>query len=62
MTAQFAAEVNVPVEPGSTYALVAWSGAHDPEWDGRKRWAASAAFDAAGRCVARSTSFWVSTS
>jgi hypothetical protein len=60
MTAQLAAEVITPVEPGATYAIVAWSGGHDPEWDGRKRWAASAAFDATGRCVARSTSFWVS--
>jgi hypothetical protein len=59
-TAQFVTEVLYPLEPGATYALVAWSGDRDPEWDGRKRHAASAAFDAHGRCVARSASFWVS--
>ena len=59
-TVQFATEVLHPLTPGATYALVAWSGDHDPEWDGRKRHAASAAFDRNGRCVARSTSFWVS--
>lgn len=59
-TAQFATEVLHPLEPGAAYALVAWSGDHDPEWDGRKRHAASAAFDTHGRCVARSASFWIS--
>ena len=60
LTVQYAVEVLRPLEPGATYALVGWGGDHDPEWDGRKRHAASAAFDASGRCVARSVSFWVS--
>jgi hypothetical protein len=60
-TVQFAVEELHPLEAGATYALVGWSGGADPEWDGRKRHAASAAFDADGRCVARSVSFWVST-
>lgn len=60
LTVQYAVEQRHPIVPGATYALVGWSGDHDPEWDGRKRHAASAAFDAAGRCIARSASFWVS--
>lgn len=60
LTAQYAVEQRQPLEPGATYALVGWGGDHDPEWDGRKRHAASAAFDATGCCVARSVSFWVS--
>jgi hypothetical protein len=59
-TVQYAVEITDRLEPGGTYALVAWSGDHDPEWDGRKRHAASAAFDADGNCVARSVSLWVS--
>lgn len=60
LTVQYAVEELHPIEPGATYALVGWGGDHDPEWDGRKRHAASAAFDAEGRCVARSVSFWIS--
>lgn len=60
LTAQYAVEQLHPLVPGATYALVGWSGDHDAEWDGRKRHAASAAFDADGRCVARSVSFWIS--
>lgn len=60
LTVQYAVEQVHPLRPGATYALVGWGGDHDPEWDGRKRHAASAAFDDAGRCVARSVSFWVS--
>jgi hypothetical protein len=60
LTVQYAVEELHPLVPGGTYSLVGWGGDHDPEWDGRKRHAASAAFDASGRCVARSTSFWVS--
>lgn len=59
LTVQFAVEVTHPIGPGATYALVGWAGDHDPEWDGRKRHAASAAFAADGTCVARSVSFWV---
>lgn len=60
LTVQYAVEQLHPLEPGATYALVGWAGDHDPEWDGRKRHAASAAFDADGRCVAHSVSFWLS--
>jgi len=60
LTVQYAVEQLLPLEPGGSYALVGWGGDHDPEWDGRKRHAASAAFDRNGRCVARSVSFWVS--
>lgn len=60
LTVQYAVEQLHELEPGATYALVGWGGDHDPEWDGRKRHAASAAFDASGRCVARATSFWLS--
>ena len=60
LTVQYAVEQLEPLVPGAAYALVAWAGDHRPEWDGRKRRAASAAFDAAGRCVAHSSSLWVS--
>lgn len=60
LTAQFTAEVVGPIEVGETYALVGWAGDHEPVWVGRKRHAASAAFDRDGRCVARSTSLWIS--
>ena len=59
VTAQYAVEVTGPIEPDTTYALVGWSGDHDPEWDGRKRHGASAAFAPDGTCVARSVSFWI---
>lgn len=59
LTVQYAVEQLHPLVPGATYALVGWAGDHDPEWNGRKRHGASAAFDADGRCVARSVSFWV---
>jgi hypothetical protein len=60
LTVQYAVEQRHPLQPGATYALVGWGGDHDPGWDGRKRHAASAAFDATGRCVAHSVSLWVS--
>lgn len=59
-TVQLAVEIIEPIDRSETYALVAWPGDGAPGWDGRKRTAASAAFDSTGRCVARSTSFWVS--
>ncbi len=59
LTAQYAVEILHPIDPGTTYALVGWSGDHAPEWDGRKRHAGSAAFSADGTCVARSVSFWI---
>ena len=58
-TVQFACEVIEPLVGGETYALVGWAGDWGQDWDGRKRSAASAAFDRNGRCVARSRSFWV---
>lgn len=60
VTAQIAVDILAPFTVGETYALVAWPGHWTAGgWDGRKRGAASAAFDADGRCVARSTSFWI---
>ncbi|MEO6571826.1 MAG: hypothetical protein ABIO83_09785 [Ilumatobacteraceae bacterium] len=60
VTAQLAVEVSAPLRPDTTYALVAWSGGQATTgWDGRKRHAASAAFDPDGACVARSVSFWI---
>ncbi len=59
-TVQLAVEMLEPIRPDEHYALVGWSGHGAPEWDGRKRTAASAAFSEDGTCVARSTSFWVS--
>lgn len=59
VTAQIAVEVSTPLRPDTTYALVAWSGDQSADWDGRKRHAASAAFDPDGTCVARSVSFWI---
>ncbi len=45
------------IEPG-TFAVVAHP--IDTEWDGRKKWAASSAFDANGVLVAEALSLWVS--
>ena len=59
-TVQFACEVTSQLRAGETYALVGWAGDWGPDWSGRKRSAASAAFDREGQCVARSRSFWVS--
>lgn len=58
-TVQYAVEQTGTLRPGETYAIVGWAGDHDPEWNGRKRHGASAAFDRDGRCVARSVSLWV---
>ncbi len=60
VTAQLAVELRHPLEPGATYALVSWAGDWElGGWDGRKRGAASAAFDSDSRCVAVSRSFWI---
>lgn len=59
VTAQLAVEVLRPLQPGATYALVAWHGTYERGWDGRKRGAGGAAFDADGDLVARSSSFWI---
>jgi len=59
VTVQLEVEVLSPLQPGATYALVAWQGTYAREWDGRKRGAGAAAFDADGTCVARSSSFWI---
>jgi len=59
VTVQLAVEVLEPLEPGATYALVAWNGAFPQDWDGRKRGAGGAVFADDGTCVARSSSFWI---
>lgn len=59
VTVQFAVEILEPIQPETDYAIVAWHGDHAPGWQGRKRGAAAALFDADGACVARSRSFWV---
>jgi hypothetical protein len=59
VTAQFAVEVLRPVAAGERLALVSWSGAGAPDWEGRKRHASSVAFDAEGQTVARAASFWI---
>lgn len=57
VTANYQAEMHRrQIEPGP-FAIVAF--AIDEVWDGRKRWAASAAFDAAGELVAEATSLWI---
>lgn len=61
-TVQLAVDVLIPLQPGATYALVAWQGTYGSGWDGRKRGAGGAAFDADGQLVATSSSFWVATS
>ncbi len=61
-TVQYAVEILAPLAPGRDYALVGWRGAGPARWEGRKRTAASAAFDEDGRLVARSRSFWVAGS
>lgn len=60
VTVQFAVQVHDDIVPETDYALVAWQGDYDIGWDGRKRGAAAALFDANGNCVAQSRSFWVS--
>ncbi|MCP3935801.1 MAG: hypothetical protein GY708_10560 [Actinomycetia bacterium] len=59
-TVQLAVEVLTPFIVGETYALVSWEGDGRHGWDGRKRTAASAAFNGDGECVAHSRSLWVS--
>jgi hypothetical protein len=58
-TVQYAVAEHRPVRAGETLAIVGWSGDHVPTWDGRKRGAASVAFDASGTRVAAARSFWV---
>jgi hypothetical protein len=58
-TVQYAVEIVRPIVPGAHYAIVAWNGDGPPEWQGRKRTAASAAFDEQGNLVAQSKSLWV---
>jgi hypothetical protein len=59
VTAQYAVDLRRGIEVGEELALVAWAGDSPDGWEGRKRWAASAAFDAAGEVVARARSLWV---
>jgi len=59
VTVQLAVEMLGQLEPGETYALVAWNGTYPTSWDGRKRGAGGAVFANDGTCVARSSSFWI---
>ena len=60
VTVQLQVEMLAPLTPGETYALVAWQGTYEREWDGRKRGAGGAVFASDGICVAKSSSFWIS--
>lgn len=59
LTVQFAVDVRAPIEAQTDYSLVAWNGDYEAGWDGRKRGAGTALFDADGSCVAQSRSFWL---
>jgi hypothetical protein len=59
-TVQYAVDQRREVAPGERVAIVGWNGDYEPVWDGRKRGAASAAFDADGEVIALARSFWVS--
>lgn len=59
VTVQLAVDICGPIEPETDYALVAWHGDYEPDWQGRKRGAAAAMFDASGNCVVQSRSFWL---
>lgn len=58
VTAQYEVRVLRQPEPGESLSIVGFDSAG--EWDGRKRHAASMAFDDSGAPVALSTSFWIS--
>jgi len=58
-TVQYAVEILHQPLPNHTYSIVAWEGDYDRGWTGRKRGAASAAFDQNGRLVGQARSFWV---
>ena len=55
-------QIGVVLEQVWFASLVGWGGDWEGGWHGRKRGAASAAFDNDGVCVAHSRSFWVSVS
>jgi len=59
VTVQLAVDVLAPIQPDTDYAIVAWCGDYPADWDGRKRGAAAAVFDADGALVVQSRSFWV---
>jgi hypothetical protein len=59
-TVQYAVDQRHEVAPGDRVAIVGWNGDYEPVWDGRKRGAASAAFDECGELIALARSFWVS--
>lgn len=60
VTAQFHVRASAkPIQPG-TFSLVAFDPTEEPGWQGRKRRASSAAFDADGNLVAVANSFWIS--
>ncbi len=59
VTAQYHAQVfRSRLEPGD-YTIVAYEPASADGWDGRKRRASSAAFNAAGDLVAQANSLWI---
>lgn len=58
-TVQYAVDIHRAPAPGEQCAVVAWNGDYAPDWDGRKRGAASALFDTCGELIAAARSFWV---
>ena len=59
LTVQYEVEVLQPVIADQDHVIVSWHGRWEPAWDGRKRGAGSAVFDAEGTLLARSDSLWV---
>lgn len=59
VTVQFAVETLEPIRAGETYVMVGFDGNWVGGWDGRKRGAGAAIFDASGLLVAQADSFWV---
>ncbi len=59
LTVQYEVEQLAPVLVDHDHVIVSWCGRWEPGWDGRKRGAGSAVFDAAGTLLARSDSLWV---
>lgn len=59
VTVQFTVETLAPIHAGETYVMVGFDGNWVGGWDGRKRGAGAAIFDASGLLVAQADSFWV---
>jgi len=58
-TVQIAVQIHEPIQRGAEYSVVGWQGSYQPDWDGRKRGAASAMFDADGNCIGQADTFWL---